>query len=201
MAFNIHDFKANGLQFGGARPTLFSVNLTIPPALTLGGDSARDMSFVIKASSIPNAPMESVDVFYFGRAIKLNGDRIFPDWEITVLNDEDFGVRRQLENWSNMINTHVGNLQTQPAYDALGYKSTATVTQFGKGGATIAAYQFEGLWPKMVEPMAMDWADTNKIQEFRCTFAYDLWLPVAGDTTSKVDATPGTVAANFLGDE
>ena len=195
MTFNIHDFKANGLEFGGARPTNFHVELTIPNFVQAGNDM-RKMSFLIKAGSIPNAPMESVDVHYFGRPVKFNGDRVFPDWEITVLNDEDFAIRRALEAWSNTINMHVANWQTAQAYQGLAYKSVATVTQFSKAGNPIATYDFEGLWPKELQQMDLDWGNVNTIQEFRCTFAYDLWT-VRTATGEGGNAGPSPVAPPF----
>jgi hypothetical protein len=44
MAFNVQDFKSRGLQFHGARPTLFEVEINNPPAGTQS-NVARRLSF------------------------------------------------------------------------------------------------------------------------------------------------------------
>jgi len=69
---------------------------------------------------------------YFGRKIKLAGDRTFADWTVTVINDEDFLIRNALEQWSNQINSLQGNLRTFGGASPSFYKANATVTQVFK---------------------------------------------------------------------
>lgn len=171
MVFNINDFKAKGLINGGARPSQFEVNIFVPFS-----NADERLRFLCRAASSPPSIMDDVPVFYFGRAIKMAGDRTFPDWEITVMNDEDFALRRMFENWSNKINALVGNRMSQDVYPT-GYKVDGTVKQYGKSGAVIAQYDFQGLWPKVVDGMPLDWAQQNQIQEFNVTLAYDVWVP------------------------
>jgi hypothetical protein len=172
MAFNINDFKNQGLIGGGARPSLFEVKLTLPSIL--GDSSANKLTFTCRASSIPAATLDSVDVPYFGRKIKLAGDRTFADWSVTIMNDEDYVVRSAMEKWSTYMNTMIGNIRR---VDQFQYKSDATVTAFGKAGieAGIANYKFVGIFPTTVDAMELDWDSTNTIQTFGVTFAYDYW--------------------------
>lgn len=173
MSFNIESFRSNGLQLGGVRPNQFELNIYFPFA---SNNSSR-LSVLARAASIPPMIVDDVPVYYYGRPIKYAGDRSFPDWEITVYNDEDYALRLLFENWSNRINTLISN-RMDPTVYATGYKVDGDVTQFGKDGHVIRTYQFVGLWPKVVEAMPVDWSATNQIQEFNVTLAYDYWVPV-----------------------
>ena len=61
MAFSVTDFKAN-LKQGGARPSLFMVELSYPPQhVALPATPSR---FLIKGASIPASTIGAYDVFY-----------------------------------------------------------------------------------------------------------------------------------------
>lgn len=186
MPFNINEFVSNGLPLGGARPTLFEVTIKFPQGpgftsefITTGQDRLR---FTCKASTIPASNIASIDVGYFGRKVKVSGDRTFDDWDVTVLNDEDYSVRRAFEEWHSAMNRIVENrkIAAQPGEQApTGYKGTALVTQFGKTGNIISQYTFVNIFPVNIQAMGLDWDSTNNIQTFAVRFAYDYWLPFA----------------------
>ena len=170
MAFNVDTFKSR-FSDGGARPNLFSVSLQTPglvPTLDDGG------SFEIKAAQIPSSTIAQVDVPYFGRQIRVAGNRTFEPWTVTVFQKEDFEIRNAMETWMNTINSHVLN-------DALNgdqsYKADAIVKHFGKaGGITpIATYKFMGLFPTEISAVELGWDTNDAIEEFTMTFAYDYW--------------------------
>lgn len=181
MAFNIESFKSNGLVLGGARPSLFRVKMTFPTPLT-ASIGQRQASYLIKAAALPAATIGEIDVSYFGRKIKLAGDRTFSDWTITVLNDEDFKLRNAFEEWSNAMNAMVSN-RLNPQYQLSAYKVRLTVEQFGKSGpndesGVIRAYDIVGAFPTNIAAITLDWDRNNTIEEFDVTFAYDYWEPL-----------------------
>ena len=174
MSFNINNFLNRGLINGGARPSLFDIEITLPGILYNPGTTEK-IRFTARASSIPASTIASVDVPYFGRTIKVNGDRTFADWSVTVMNDEDYTVRNAFEAWHNNINTIVGNRRL---FTSVNYKSQASVRHYSKDGLRrIKTYEFYGLFPTSVQEMELDWEATNRIQTFGVTFAYDYWLP------------------------
>lgn len=182
MPFNVNQFISNGIVRGGARPSLFDVQIDFPPGLqNLPGGGApairEKIRFTCQATSIPASTVASVDVPYFGRTIKVNGDRTFADWSVTIMNDEDYLVRNAFEAWHNNINTIISNRRLTTAN---GYKATATVRHYSKDGinASIKSYLFSGIFPVNVEEMGLDWDATNRIQTFGVTFAYDYWEPL-----------------------
>ena len=177
MAFNINDFRTNGLEFGGARPTLFQVQITPPVTGINTTDVSLKLTLTCQATTIPASTVGSIDIGYFGRKIKLAGDRTFDDWSVTILNDEDFLVRDKFEKWLSDIDQQVQNVKT---YAGNNYKSATDtiVTQFDKNGNIIKQYGFVGMFPLNVSPMDLSWDSVNTIQSFGVTFAYDYWYPI-----------------------
>ena len=173
MAFNISSFKNNGLMYGGARASLFEFILS--PPLVLSVNASVPLRFTCRAASIPASTVGQIDVPYFGRKIKLSGDRTFADWSITVMNDEDYLVRKMFEEWLNVLNSHEGNKRKKEA-NFNSYKAPdSTVIHYGKDGEPINAYTFVGLFPTEVSAMELDWDTTNSIQTFSVNLAYDYW--------------------------
>jgi len=174
MAFNINEMRSQ-LVYGGARQNLFQVRINNP------ANNSGDLKtpFMVQAAQIPESQLGVIPVFYFGRQMKLAGDRTFGDWTVTVLNDEDFLIRNAMEEWSNRINRLEGNVR-----DINRYKSNATVIQYAKDGTPIREYRFDGIFPSVISPIELDWGNTDQIESFQVTFTYDYWT-VSGGTTDN----------------
>ena len=138
--------------------------------------------FLCQAASLPESQLGTVQVPYFGRKIKLAGDRTFAPWTITVLNDEDFIIRNFFETWVNMINSLQGNLLQFTSASPPLYQGLAIATQFSKTGIPLRMYQFNDLWPSSVSPITLDWAANDQIESFQVTFEYDYWNIQGGVT-------------------
>lgn len=179
MSFNVNDIRSQ-LTLGGARASLFQVTFTNP------ANSIADIKipFLVRSSSIPESNLGTIEVPYFGRKIKLAGDRTYGDWSVTVINDEDFLIRNAMEEWSSKINHNQTNLREFGSAAPLLYKSTAEVTQFSKTGVPIRTYRFNGIFPTSIANIDLNWGDTDAIEEFQVTFAYD-WWDVSGGITGQ----------------
>jgi hypothetical protein len=179
MAFSINEIRSQ-LTFGGARPTLFQVQIQ-NPVNSLGD---LKVPFMVKAASQPPSALGVIEAPYMGRKVKLSGDRTFEPWTVTVINDEDFLIKNALEEWSHSINSHEGNLTSFNSSSPLQYKAQAQITQFSKTGTPIRVYQFNGLWPSEISEVEMNWESTDTIQEFTVTFQYD-WWDISGGITGN----------------
>lgn len=179
MAFNINEIRSQ-LTLGGARPTLFQATITNP------ANSAGDIKtpFMCRAAQVPASTLGTIEVPYFGRKVKVAGDRTFAEWTVTIINDEDFLIRNAMEEWMQSINSHLGNVRGFGSASDLSYKSTAEVTQYSKTGVPLRTYKFNGLYPVNITEMEVDWNATDTIQEFQVTFQYD-WWEVTGGTTGN----------------
>jgi hypothetical protein len=179
MAFNVTEFRAN-LLGDGARPNLFQVSLTFP-AIANSPIAGQRLSFLAKTAQLPGSTVGIAPLFYFGRELKFAGNRSFPDWSITIINDEDFNVRNAFETWMDSLNSHSLNVRNPAAFNQLLYTSDAKVTQFSKTGLPLKTYNFVGLFPTDVSPIELDWGSNDSIEEFSVTLAYQYW---ESDTTS-----------------
>jgi len=171
------------MQRDGARPSLFEVRLYPPPAIQ--ELDLRDAPFRVRAANLPESNITPIVVKYFGRDVKFAGNRTFPDWTTTILNDEDFKIRHQLELWHQFINSVSGNLRgsagstgllTGGATSASKYKSTADVIQYGKDGVAIRTYQFVDIWPNIISPIELSWDTADAIEEYTCTWSFNYWF-------------------------
>lgn len=170
MAFNVNEIRSQ-LTLGGARNSLFQVTIQNPA----NGVADIKVPFLVKAAQIPASTLGTIEVPYFGRKIRLAGDRTFADWTVTVINDEDFLIRNAMEQWSNQIQSLQGNLRTFGGASPSLYKAQAQVTQFSKTGVPIRTYSFTGIYPSNIAPIELDWNSTDAIEEFQVTFQYDYW--------------------------
>ena len=184
MPFNISAFKSNGLVYGGARPSLFTVFMSVPAGIGIDNVSVDKFRFVCKTAELPQSNISQIEIPYFGRRIKVAGERSFNDWAVTVMNDEDFSVRSMFETWSNAINRMVANVR-DPAISNENYKVDLDVIQYGKDGSTIRAYQLVGAFPTQIGPIGLNWESANAIEEFSVGFAYDYWIPTIEASDKK----------------
>jgi len=184
MPFNISAFKSNGLVYGGARPSLFNVFMSVPAGLGIDNTSVDKFRFVCKTAELPESVISSIDVPYFGRRIKVAGDRSFTDWSVSVINDEDFSVRAMFEAWSNALNRLVSNVR-DPAISAEQYKVDLDIVQYGKDGSTLRSYQLIGAFPTQISGISLSWESASAIEEFTVNFAYDYWIPLVESSDKK----------------
>jgi hypothetical protein len=195
MAFNIQEFISNGLIGGGARPSNFKVSIFTPFA----SSNESRTNFLISATEIPSSPVAQIPVYYFGRAIKLAGNREFPNWTVEVLNDEDFALKIMFENWSNRMNALISNRSSEDALDN-GYKSSGIVAQLGQDGSTLREYNLQGIWPTQISPIRLSWQDGNAIETYTVEFSVDYWEPIGVGNSDDYSGSisPDGVSSTFV---
>jgi hypothetical protein len=195
ISFNVDNFKGNFAK-GGARPNIFRVEVDIS-GMGIGNvstaaraiDANSKFVFTCRAASIPAMTLGTIEVPYFGRKVKVAGDRTFAEWTVTVINDEDWAVRRGFELWNNLINTHVTNLRQEPynitpvsatSQTITAYKRRAAVVQYDKSGNELQQYTLEGAFPSEVAAIDLAWDTTDTIEEFTVTLQYDYFTANKG---------------------
>ena len=172
MPFNVNDIRAQ-LTGGGARPNLFEVIMPFP-AIANPGAATTKMSFTCKGAQMPGSDLGMIEVPYFGRTIKIAGNRTFAEWSTTIINDEDFAVYNAVQSWMNAINSHETNVRgagTSPT----DYQATADVVHYGKAGDEIKKVTIVNMWPSSLAPIDLAWETNDTLEEFTCTWQYDYW--------------------------
>ena len=177
----ISDFKSQ-LRGGGARPNLFNVQLTAPPANVDSIWDADKFQFMCKAASLPAQNEASIDIRFRGRIFKGAGDRTIDVWTVTIINDEDFIFRRAFEEWSEQIVRLSNNMGTTRPSE---YMVNASVQQLGRGATPssvnngspddnstiLNTYEFVDIWPTTVAPIDLSYDSGDTIEEYTVDFA------------------------------
>lgn len=187
----ISQFKS-ALKGGGARPNLFEVELTtLPAGISWDADTFK---YLCKAAALPASTIASIDVPFRGRTFKVAGDRTVDVWTVTIINDEDFKLRRAFEAWSELIAKLDNNLgSTNPG----AYMSNATVYQLGRGAqinstnnsgsdsSILAAYKFVDIFPTSISDIALSYESGDSIEEFTVEFQVQSYEIISGSTAAK----------------
>jgi hypothetical protein len=177
----IDEFKGR-LRGGGARANLFRCNVFFPAVVIQQGDAAEEIQFLARSASLPGSSIEVGEIAFRGRTLKIPGNRTFEEWTITVYNDTDFNIRNTFENWSDAINTHVGNVQRVSGGNVFtDLFQRAAVDQLDGQGQVIKSYTFENVWPSAIGSIELSYDATAEIETFDVTLQYSHW---ESDTTN-----------------
>lgn len=194
------------LQGGGARPNLFEVQIPDLPAAakdstpgaTWGSDEQENFSIMCKAAQLPASTIASIDVPFRGRTLKVAGDRTIENWSITVINDEDFGIRNAMEAWMNAIarlsnNTGAVNpssymtdafvYQLGRGYSSGRFSTTNSTSSDGEKVTALKAYKFLDIFPVSLSAIDLSYDSGDTIEEFTVEFAVQSFESLAEDAT------------------
>ena len=170
MAFDLDQFR-NRMQDGGARPSLFEMEINFPVGGPGGGLDTDNARFLTKISEIPRSTVGVITVPYFGRQLKVAGDRTFATLSVTVLNDEADALRAKFEQWMDKIarlETSVGSARLD------NYQSDLALRQLKRSGGTSAVYVFVSAFPTTLGTISLDWS-SEAIEEYTVEFQYQYW--------------------------
>ena len=172
MAFDLDTFR-NRMQDGGARPSLFEMEINFPGGLLGGGrDGPTERArFLTKVSEIPGSTIGVITVPYFGRQLKIAGDRTFATLSVTILNDEAYALRSKFEQWMNTIAQHHQS-KGEIALDF--YQVDLALRQLTRGGDISMTYSFRDAFPTTLGTIALDWS-SEAIEEYTVEFQYQYW--------------------------
>lgn len=180
MGASVNEFLAN-FQGGGARPNRYEVILTFPTAVPFATEAGRKLQFTCKAASIPATNIGVIDVPYKGRQVKVPGDKVWDDWSVTVMLDNDFLGRKSFENWHNRINGFETNVADVNFVNPANLFATAQVYAMDRADRILRTYYIEGMFPSMVAEIQLGYDQNDMVAEQQVTFAINGWS--TDDTT------------------
>ena len=132
-----------------------------------------------KAAQLPASVIANIDIPFRGRIFKVAGDRTIEPWSITIINDEDFRIRKAMEEWVDFIAKLENNLG---ATDPSAYMVNAKVFQLGRGAApssqnnsgdrnaVLREYEFIDIFPTSVSSIDLSYDSSDTIEEFVVDF-------------------------------
>ena len=172
----ISDFKSK-LTGGGARPTLFEVELAFPDAVAIDNDVLQKSRFLVKTAALPASTITPVDIPFRGRILKVAGDRTFETWTITIINDIDFAIRSAMEKWMNTINKLEDATGITNPSD---YQKDAIVHQLDRDGSLLRSYKFWDIFPTSISTIDVSYDTTDTIEEFTVEMQVHYWEAFKG---------------------
>ena len=192
MPLDVQQFRSE-IVFDGARPNQYEVIIALPSSgiASIGNDaeSVRKFRFFCRTAQLPGNTFGMAPMYYMGRELKLPGNRQFPEWMVTVYNDEDFIIRNTMEKWMDGLNSHLGNTRDPSAMNNLDYTADCKITQLSKRGPNntqtgLKTYNMIGAWPMDLSPIDVDYGQNDMIEEFTITWAYQWWETVGDGITT-----------------
>jgi hypothetical protein len=167
---SINTFKANFL--GGARPSLYSVEMTFPAAVQNSALAAKKLQFLCKIAAIPGSTTGTIELPYMSRKIPIPGDKTFQPISLTILNDTDWAVRQAFEEWTTVINTHETNIGAVKLTDMT---TDFHIHQLNRDGSTIKSYKLVTAFPTELSEISLGYENNDQIEEWTCTITYSYW--------------------------
>jgi hypothetical protein len=164
---SISQFKA-ALRGGGARSNRFEVLVSFP-AYAGTAEDIRKTPFLCMSTQLPGSTLGVIEQPFRGRQLKLPGDRVFDEIELTFVNDTDFALRNAFERWHNAINAYNSNTGFSAPDDTM---SSVTLYQLDNQDNRIKEYTLLMAWPTVVAPIEVGQDQNNQIEQFAVTFAY-----------------------------
>ena len=184
MATAVLSNLKGALTYGGARPSLFEITVSKPTGVTGSFDS---MATHCNVSAIPPLTVTPIERQYFGRTVKIPGDMVFGDLSTTIINSQDFKLKKVIEDWMEKINGTGTNYGYSDNTSGFG---TVTLTQFSKTGKSLVSWEFVDAWPQTVSEIALSYDTASDIEQFDVTWAYNYYTQAKGsDSTVSTFAT------------
>jgi hypothetical protein len=162
---------------GGARASLFQATVNASKGEAPDGAEIAEFKFICKGIQIPTNTIGVTTVNYMGRAVKLPGNRTYEDLTTTVINDEGYAFRNQVESWMGKLNSHAGNVRASTHMAKLtGYTTTMFLNTYKKtGDSDGTGWQFMNCFPTSLDQIDVNWEPNDAIMEYSITWAYDYW--------------------------
>lgn len=140
------------------------------------------------ATQLPGSTIGQISLPYFGRFIKLAGDRQIADWTIEVVNDESFDLFAAFERWINAMGQTSTRANTQRFAGATSspssYVGQGIVKQYGKENKVLRTYKMSNVFPTSLSPIGLSFGATDQIESFSVNFSMD-WFEVVPDGTTN----------------
>lgn len=197
MSLSLQNFK-NSLGTA-ARPNNFTVSITLPSVITAAANTSfagdvTNVPLLAKATTIPSFTMGVVEIPHIGgRRIKVPGDRVFPEWQVTFIADETMGIHKAMVSWSDYLKRADFSQEDLTGRDSAGPAKTGTaatqlfgtiiISHLDIDGAEVRAYRLDEAWPSEVAQLDMSYDNFDQIAEFSVTFQYS-GIETAADTAS-----------------
>lgn len=166
---NIEFLKSN--LKSPARATLFDVEISGNGATQ--ALSSAVLKFTCKAASLPSDTIGKLEVPFYGRKVPYAGDRVYNDWNTTIIMENGWTVYKELIRWKKLYNDPMNN--TAVSTDMNQFKCDGYFTAYDAMGKPTLRIKLVGLFPYDVQQLDMDWSNTDTTADLNVTWFFDYW--------------------------
>lgn len=177
-SFSVDDFKA---AIGTpARSHSFRCTITAPSIVT--SHFTPDASYLCKATTLPSATVETTELSYFSRAVKIPGKRTYAPITLTFYASENYELRGGFEKWSSALNAYADNQRsTNPFFSTINLVhysigvqpvNNPTTNQVTYPSIVLATYTLKDAFPTTVSGLQFNYDSDAEIQTFDVEFQY-----------------------------
>ena len=201
--FDISSFKSTIAAHGGfTRGYFFACRLPVIPP----NQVVRDVEMLCKAAQLPQSVVESTELHYFSRGVKIPSRRTFPSLTLTFFGTGHYDIRLALDRWQQALydprlnsRGHVNDDTPLTAdifldhFDITGTQGVIGALLSGTGvfdalirpeHRRIATYQCYDAFPVNISTMVFD-MDNEQMQTFDVEFQYQsMTIDATGDPAS-----------------
>ena len=183
MATQAHPADAQAfiahIRDGGYRPNRYRVTLVGIEGLkeidaSLAKAASEDFSFMCTSAQLPSSTLGVAEAAYFGRPIKLAGDKTFNDWTCEVYYTKR--VRDLFEKLHDNMLGFETNLASAGYSDPLNYYFDARVETLDREGNVGIIYDMKQIFPMEIGEVALSYENNNQIARFPVTFAVNYFV-------------------------
>ena len=159
----------NALNGDIARPNLYRVNLSTPSFLSDTLDS-NQLSLLIRSTSIPEQIINTIDVSYMGRILPFASDQHFPDFKISILNDQNLTFYKIFSHWMDGINNSLSN--NSNVTNLVDYIADAKIYIMSRNldKSDLLLRKISGIYPVNISPITLSADATDQPSVFEVNF-------------------------------
>lgn len=139
-------------------------------------------SFLVREVAIPGRTIEQIPISWMGMETSIPGDITFNDLSITFINEENFHIKKGIENWMTLISDPVNGIRTLASganENLIDYMTEILVYPIGHATATVVDadphYKFYGCYPKSIGDISVDTSSESAFETFDVNFNVDYW--------------------------
>ena len=149
-----------------ARPSHFNVT---------SGKVGSVNSFLVKAASLPAATLNTIEVPYYGRKVRIPSTRVFDTWNITVIyGDDGNNIRSDFEGWMKLVQEPDSNLIA--GNDVLDDWEVSLLDPANE--TSIRTIKMVGCYPTEVGTIELNQESGEALSEFTATIRYTYHINV-----------------------
>jgi hypothetical protein len=156
----IEDFKAQ-MRSGFARPNLFRVDIG-----SVAADKGAKYRMSCFQAQIPGVSLSTTDKDIGFRSVAYQ--KLFADMTLGFYVSSGL---EEIQFWQSWID-YIVDAKTNHFKLPKSYYGTVTVTQISRTGGPSAQWTFHDIYPKAVDPIAMDYGTNDSIMTMNTTLTY-----------------------------